>query len=145
MIAVNAKIETLHGISGHADRDMLLQWLNKLPEKPKHLFVNHGNDSVCDYFADLAGERLEINATAPYSGDEFELTTDECTAKGKVIRIEKAQSKGRIRANTVYSRMLDAAKRLLSLVSNSNEIPNKDMAKFADQIISLCDKLESKR
>lgn len=145
VIAVNAKIETLHGISGHADRDMLLQWLNKLPEKPKHLFVNHGNDSVCDYFADLAGERLEINATAPYSGDEFELTTDECTAKGKVIRTQKAQSKGRIRANTVYSRMLEAAKRLLSLVSNSNEIPNKDMAKFADQITSLCDKLESKR
>ena len=144
-ITVNAKIETLHGISGHADRDMLLSWLEKLSEKPKHIFVNHGNDTVCDSFAELASKTLGVLATAPYSGDEFDLITDTCTAKGKIVRIEKSVSPGRARAVTVYQRLLDAAKRLLSIAKSSDEMANKDMAKFADQISALCDKMDSKK
>lgn len=144
-ITVNAKIETLHGISGHADRDMLLSWLEKLSKKPKHIFVNHGNDTVCDSFAELASKTLGVLATAPYSGDEFDLISDTCTAKGKIVRIEKSVSPGRARAVTVYQRLLDAAKRLLSIAKSSNEMANKDMAKFADQITALCDKMDSKK
>ena len=44
-IAVNAEIATLNGTSGHADRDGLLNWLYKFPEKPKMVFVNHGENS----------------------------------------------------------------------------------------------------
>jgi metallo-beta-lactamase family protein len=37
---------------------------------------------------------------------------------------------------------LSAAQRLLALVQKSDGMANKDMAKFADQINSLCDKWE---
>lgn len=43
----------------------------------------------------------------------------------------------------VFERLLASARRLLALVTKSEGVmTNKDMAKFADQINSLCDKWE---
>ena len=53
-IKVNAHIETLEGISGHADKKILLSWLDGFKKKPKFVFVNHGDDGVCDEFAAFA-------------------------------------------------------------------------------------------
>ncbi len=39
---VNAKIISLHGLSGHADFFELLHWLEPLKTKPKKVFVTHG-------------------------------------------------------------------------------------------------------
>lgn len=63
----------MQGISGHADKNMLLSWLASIPQKPKVVFVNHGHDTVCDEFAKSIENELEISALAPYSGDGFEL------------------------------------------------------------------------
>ena len=64
-IAVNARIETLAGISGHADRNMLLGWLQAMEKPPKMVFVNHGDDQVCDIFAEAVGKTLNRTAIAP--------------------------------------------------------------------------------
>ena len=45
-------------------------------------------------------------------------------------------------ASGVYARLLAAAQRLLALVKKSDGLANKDMARFADQINSICDKWE---
>ena len=52
----------------------------------------------------------------------------------------KKKAKGAL--STVYARLLAAAQRLLNMVKGIDGMPNKDMAKFADQINSLCDKWE---
>ena len=52
-ITVNANIVRLHGISGHADQAGLLRWLSAFEQKPKRVFVVHGEASVCDSFAAL--------------------------------------------------------------------------------------------
>lgn len=72
-VQINANIEKMQGISGHADKNMLLSWLASIPQKPKVVFVNHGHDTVCDEFAKSIENELEISALAPYSGDGFEL------------------------------------------------------------------------
>ena len=140
-IAVNAKIETLQGISGHADRDMLLGWLKNMNAKPATVFVNHGEDTVCDSFADSIANELGIKAVAPYSGDMFDLATGECIQKGKIVKIVK-QSLGRDRATTVHSRLLDVQKRLAGIIANAQGMPNKDIAKLADQLTALCEKYD---
>ncbi len=140
-IAVNAKIETLQGISGHADRDMLLEWLENMSVKPKTVFVNHGDDLVCDEFAEFITDKLGIKAVAPYSGDMYDLETGECIQKGKIVKIVK-QSPGRDRAITVHSRLLDVQKRLSSIIANAEGLPNKDIAKLADQLTALCEKYD---
>ena len=138
-IMVNAQIKGLVGISGHADRDMLLYWIDSMGEKPQKVFVNHGDDMVCDSFAQTIMNKLQIRATAPFSGDEFDLVTGECSAHGKIVKVAKL-SDGRRRANQAFDRLMSAAKRLMNVIEFSRGLSNKEMAKFTDQVNSLCDK-----
>lgn len=142
-IAVHAKITALAGISGHGDRDMLLEWLGTVEKAPRRVFVNHGEDEVCDAFAKTIQDRLGFPATAPYSGDAFDLVSGQCTARGKVVKITKL-SDGRRRANAAYDRLLAAGKRLLAIIERSQGLANKELARFTDQILALCDKYQSK-
>ena len=43
-------------------------------------------------------------------------------------------------ASTVFARLLSAGQRLLTVIKHNEGGANKDLAKFADQINSLCDK-----
>ncbi len=140
-VAVNAKIECLAGISGHADKNMLLDWLSCIKDSVKTVFVNHGNDDVCDSLAQSVHERLGLSAIAPFSGDKYDLVSGECIEKGRVVRIEK-KSQGRHRADTVFSRLYNAGQRLLAVINKNKDSANKDIARFADQINALCDKYD---
>ena len=138
-IAVHAQIVQIAGISGHADRDMMLGWLGSMKTPPKKVYVNHGEDTVTDFFAQTIEESLHIPAVAPYPGDEFDLTTGECTAKGVIRKVTKV-SDGRRKANAAFDRLIAAGKRLLDVINVSRGLSNKELAKFTDQINSLCDK-----
>ena len=39
---VKARIAQIHGLSAHADRHGLLEWLGELSSSPKKVFLNHG-------------------------------------------------------------------------------------------------------
>ncbi|MDD4699617.1 MAG: MBL fold metallo-hydrolase [Oscillospiraceae bacterium] len=138
-IEVRANIEQIDGISGHADRDMLLGWLKGFKNPPLRIFVNHGDDFVCEKFAMTVEEQLHINAVAPYSGGIYDLTTGECLETGNTVRIEKAKQPVRA-VNNVFERLRMAGKKLLAVIEQNEGGANKDLAKFTDQINSLCEK-----
>ena len=138
-IAVHAVIQSLDGISGHADRDMLLNWLGHMDKAPQQVFVNHGDDVVCDCFAQTVEQKLGYPAVAPYSGDGYDLVTGECFQKGVVVPVHKG-SKGRRRANSIYDKLIMAGKRLLHLIENMKGASNKELSRLTDQINALCDK-----
>lgn len=140
-IAVNARIETMDGISGHADRDMLLDWLRNIKNKPEMVFVNHGNDMVCDEFAQAIIKDLTIAATAPYNGASYELTEFKCLDFGNTVKVKTKVNK---KAKAVFDRLLTAGHRLLEVIEQNKGCANKDIAKFADQINELCNKWERK-
>ncbi len=144
-IAVKANIETLAGISGHADRDMLLDWLDGMKIRPKKIFVNHGDDAVCDKFAKYVEEQTGCYAEAPYSGDVFDLETGECMERGEIVRVKKKQTEKQRRNNAVYERLLAAGHRLLGIIDRSRGYANKDLSNFTDQINALCDRFEKRR
>ena len=145
-VTVAAEIKVLPGISGHADREGLLDWAEGFKEKPKRFFVVHGDDLVEKSFAALLKEKTGVEAVAPYSGTVWDLINDVCLKETEAIPIArkdedgKAVSKGGAKAASVYNRLENAAESLLSLVRSSKGLPNKELARFADQIISLCDK-----
>ena len=141
-IAVHANIVALAGISGHADRDMLLNWLSNQTETKK-IYVNHGDDEVCDTFAATIRAHWKVDAVAPYSGDEYDLLTGQCTAQGRIVKLTK-QSDGRRRANAIFEKLTAAGKRLLRIIEQSKGLTNKELAKFTDQIHALCDKYSKK-
>ncbi|MBR4931159.1 MAG: MBL fold metallo-hydrolase, partial [Bacteroidaceae bacterium] len=51
-IEVKATIDTLPGISGHADKMGLINWLQGFETKPKTVFVNHGDPDTADAITD---------------------------------------------------------------------------------------------
>ena len=67
-IEVCAKILRLPGISGHADREGLIRWLSEISPKPGHVFVVHGEDSVCDSFCRLIREEYGNRGSQDLSG-----------------------------------------------------------------------------
>ena len=140
-ITVRAKICSLAGISGHADRKILLDWLGSMDKAPRKVFINHGDDTVCDEFAAEIKSRLGFESYAPFSGDEFDLLSAECTAKATAVRIVK-KPKPDTRASTVFDKLLAAGKRLLAVIEKNRGGANKDLAKFTNQINDLCNKYD---
>ena len=139
-IAVHAEIATLHGTSGHADKDGLLNWLGQFTQKPKLVFVNHGDDSSCEAFRATL-DSMGYYAEAPYSGTEFDLLTGKMTSYTEGIKIDRAAAfKGSQRARQVYGELLAAAEDLLALVKTRKGRTNKDNAKLTAQIRSLIEK-----
>ncbi len=65
---VNAQIAQVRGFSGHADRDELLGWLERLPHRPRQVVVVHGGATVSGSFARLVNERLHVPAQAAVAG-----------------------------------------------------------------------------
>lgn len=138
-IAVHATVTAMDGISGHADRDMLLGWLAAMDRAPTRVFVNHGDDTVCEEFARSVTEKLGFPATAPYSGDGYDLITDTCFQKG-VITPARKKSAGRTRADQLYEKLLAAGKRLMNLIQSMKGASNRELSRLTDQINSICDK-----
>ena len=139
-IAVHAEIATLHGTSGHADKEGLLNWLGGFKQKPGMVFVNHGDDDSCEAFR-KALEGMGYHAEAPYSGTEYDLITGKLTAYTEGIKIDRAAAfKGSQRARQVYGELLAAAEELLALVKTRRGRTNKDNAKLTAQIRALIEK-----
>jgi metallo-beta-lactamase family protein len=62
---VKARITQLHGLSAHADRNQLLNWLTSLKRAPKHVYVIHGETESAESFAELITEKTGWPATVP--------------------------------------------------------------------------------
>lgn len=141
-IEVRANIQVLAGVSGHADNEGLMRWAAGFKDhKPQRVFVTHGEDTVCDIFANRLTAELGYPATAPYNGAEYDLLTGQCLALGNRKRIEEKKA-GLRSQNPVYRRLLDAGHRLLNLIKGKEGHANKELARFASQIEALCEKWE---
>ena len=136
-IEVKANIMQMRGLSGHADKDGLIEWVKAFKEKPRKVFVVHGESMVCDSFVECLMAEHGIKAYAPYSGTVFDLVSGKLEYEALPIPLKKKAAPVQ---NGVFARLLAAAQRLMALVQKSDGLANKDMAKFADQINSLCDK-----
>lgn len=160
-ITVAAEICVLPGVSGHADQNGLLDWAGGFTVRPKKVFVVHGDDQVVQPFADLLKEKYGWDTMAPYSGTEYDLTQNVCVKETKGIPAEKQTEEGAAsapgsgaaaaaassassgRQATVYGRLLAAGSRLLAIIKRSEGHPNKELAKFADQLEALNSKWDS--
>lgn len=137
-IEVMAEIVKLEGVSGHADKAGLIKWITSFDNRLKQVFVVHGEDEVSTGFAKCLCDEYGLNAVAPYSGAEFDMISGRFVKEGE--RILKAKKPVQRKANDVFERLLAAGRRLLTVIKHNEGGANKDLAKFADQINSMCDK-----
>lgn len=158
-VNVEAEICVLPGVSGHADREGLLAWAGCFKEPPKKTFVVHGEDSVCDSFAALLGEKLGFEAVAPFSGAIYDLINDKFIARPEGVRVEKQQiKKNQIvsgkgvspaetfvkatastqkKASAAYKELLDAQHKLSAVIAENDGLANKDIEKFKNELNEL--------
>ena len=140
-VQVKASIRQLSGLSGHADKDGLADWLHAFDEKPKFVFVNHGEDAVAAHWAEkLRAEGYE--ADAPYNGAVWIVSDGRaaCAETGNTQKIVKTRTEAAVRTSAAYDRLVNMGQRLMEVIRHNQGGANKDLAKFASQIASLCDK-----
>ena len=71
-IRVRARIETLDGLSAHADRSELLAWLDGAEGKPRHVHLVHGEPKAMDALAATLRER-QLDVHVPEYLDRVDL------------------------------------------------------------------------
>lgn len=142
-IEVKAQIDTLPGISGHADKSGLLRWLGGFEEKPKLVFVNHGDPESADAFTACLNDEMGYRAYAPYSGTSFDLLSGEFVriTRGKPVEKKTAGGSGR-KQSPAFTRLIAACERLLQVARSIEGRANKELASYADAITKLADKME---
>jgi metallo-beta-lactamase family protein len=72
-VPVRADLHTLGGLSAHADRDALVNWLSAFQRPPARTFVVHGEEETALGFAGLIREGLGWNVEVPRAGERHAL------------------------------------------------------------------------
>ncbi len=148
-ITINAHIEQLAGISGHADQKGLIRWITHFDPKPTKVFVVHGEDLVADAFARTLQEDDQFQAVAPYSGACYDLRDGTLLAEGVKIPVkprtytQKPLSAGGKRALYLADQLDLAGKRLLRIINQSKGGANKDMEKLLKRLEAFSNELEN--
>lgn len=72
-INVKAEVYNVEGFSGHADKTALLNWLKGFKEKPKTVFIVHGEQQSKINFAKEVKETLGLNCIIPEYNMVYEI------------------------------------------------------------------------
>ena len=141
-IDVKAEISLLAGISGHADMNGLLAWISGFTKKPSHIFVNHGDDDSCTEFARTVTGRFGIDASAPFSGSEYDLLKKEWVRLTDPVYKNKSGTdssgqQGHRKKESAYTELREAVRELDSYTAQLSEHSNHELKQLAEKIRAL--------
>jgi metallo-beta-lactamase family protein len=135
-IAVKARIYSFRGLSAHADRDGLLKWINSFETKLSQVFVVHGETGVSDIYAQTLRE-LGLPAHVPDYSEVYDLATNTLIKAGVVSQQPKSNKN---RESSAFLRLQSMTDKLNEVILLNKGAPNKELAKFTDQLNSLIEK-----
>ncbi|MBQ3460903.1 MAG: MBL fold metallo-hydrolase [Solobacterium sp.] len=148
-IHVEAEIVELQDVSAHADRDGLVHWLTDNPEKPRNVFVVHGEDTVAESFAKQLQNDCGYEASAPYSGYVFDLlynkyeSTEEpdrvlsAEEKKEEIRKDQEREQDTYSQNKYYNELMEKGQKLIRLIEKHKNAKNSELKKFLKEVDKL--------
>lgn len=148
-IHVEAEIVELQDVSAHADRDGLMHWLTDNPEKPRNVFVVHGEDTVAESFAKQLQNDCGYEASAPYSGYVFDLlynryeSTEEpdrvlsAEEKKEEIRKDQEREQDTYSQNKYYNELMEKGQKLIRLIEKHKNAKNSELKKFLKEVDKL--------
>ncbi|MBR0461836.1 MAG: MBL fold metallo-hydrolase [Erysipelotrichaceae bacterium] len=148
-IHVAAEIVQLQDVSAHADQEGLIHWLTDNPDKPKQVFVVHGDDEVCGKYAKLLNETYGYEASAPYSGYVYDLAYHQYLETDEPERVlNEQQKKEKIRQdqdreqdvysqNKYYNELMEKGQKLIRLIEKRKNARNNELKKFLKEVSKL--------
>ena len=144
-IQVKAEILRIDSFSSHADKNHLLEWIEKTKVSTR-IFINHGEDEVTESFAEEASKLTGKDAVAPYSGEVWDLAANElvCRAEVKPVIRKQVQSKadgGDHRSDAAmspaYRDLKSSGVELMKLIGKSEGHANKELNKMRRDIEAI--------
>ena len=145
-VAVTAKIASLHGMSGHADMEGLLSWLEAFKKRPYTVFVNLGVEVACENLRGLIEQRFGCRAIAPYSGSEYDLLTDTPISEPEGVRIQTSKARSKTeRADRFYNELMREVGNLYDYATASRGLSNKELSSMTEQIKTMLKKWKKKK
>jgi metallo-beta-lactamase family protein len=84
-INIKARIESIDGFSGHADKAGIHQWLSKFTKKPQKIFIVHGEPEVQEILAKEITENFQVDCIIPGRGSTFEIIGTQLAKSQPII------------------------------------------------------------
>ena len=138
-IAVRAEICSFKFMSSHADKNGLIHWLEVQGQKPRKVFIVHGEETAALSFCETL-QGLGYTAEVPLFESEYSLMDGACLAKGRDFPRDKEKKAGFV--SEMFRRLLAAVERLTGIASGYKQGANRDVARFADEVEELCRRWE---
>ena len=93
-ISVNAELYNLEGFSGHADQNGLFTWISGFENKPKKVFLVHGEESAKQTLAGIINEKLGFDTEVIMDNSEYELDMNtDSVVRSAVYKAEADRDK----------------------------------------------------
>ena len=150
-IAVNAEIVYIDGYSGHADQRLLMNFVGEFKEKPKKIFLVHGEEEAQNVLKSKIEEEYGIETEIPSFGDVFRVDEivekeENLLGKEKVVatREEKIEFANKVSdLNEEISMLSDTiADRMTHVHVKSEELTTNTDKTILEQVLSKLNKLE---
>jgi len=137
-VMINAAIERIEGLSGHADKAGLLKWINEFNVKPKKVFVTHGEEQVALGFGKELGD-MGLSVLVPVFGEIYD------TKEGASFRTALSEDviKTMDADDEEYARAISIIRRYMA-ANDPSEKETKARTAFLEDIKALVDKWEVK-
>ncbi len=137
-IQVRAEITKVDSFSSHADKDHLLEWIKKTNVGTR-IFINHGEDEVTESFAREATNVTGKHSVAPYSGEVWDLATDELVHKAEIVPVIRKSTRGgdhksEHSISPAYRDLQKTADELMRVIAMSEGHSNKELNKMRREL-----------
>ncbi len=119
-IAVNARIEYIEGYSGHADQEGLMNFIYSFIQKPKHIFLVHGEAEAQDTLKEKIEAETQISVTIPEYGETYDINGIE----NKVEMTNKIERK---MARTLRTEIINRLEKLKEEIKDMDSYVRQDM------------------
>ena len=137
-IAVNARIEYIEGYSGHADQDGLMNFIYSFLEKPKHIFLVHGEPESQEVFKSKIETEAGIPVVVPNYGETYELDNIKVEMTHKIENQMEKTIRNEIleRLNKIKDELYDMEAYVKKDVEDSN-LRDADIFRINEKIKDL--------
>ena len=137
-IAVNARIEYIEGYSGHADQELLMNFVYSFNvQKPKHIFLVHGEEEAELTLKEKIQNEAKIPVTIPNYGETYdvkdvpELLATIKVHKPKTIKTEIIERLGKLQAQ------IDDMKESVEEDLTNPDLKDEDMFRIKEKMKDL--------
>ncbi len=136
-ITVRAEIATLQGVSGHADRNGLLRWMDGFESAPPQIFVNHGDHDQAVAFVEILKARYGVRVDCPWSGSVYDLAAGQWLHMAEPVPFVKKKqnaSVGQQAQQDAYNTLLLAIEQLQGAAKGCRQLANAELRRLTESV-----------